>query len=164
VHLRPPPPVHRLVRGLRSVRRWTTVAQPTERHPTAPPRLWQAFFRVPRPGVRSGPAIAVTTRLRERSRTFLCDSRDWDSGKIRSKPSDAPDGLIFQRTFSIGIGKVTSNRERPAHRTSPPTENAIADRSDRSQRRRGGKDWPTGFSAVPGVCRRTSRITRVRAE
>ena len=63
--------LHRLVRGLRSWHRWTTVGQSAERHPTARPRRWQAFFfRVPRPGIRTGPAIAVTTRFRARSRTF----------------------------------------------------------------------------------------------
>ncbi len=32
---------------LRSLRRWTTIGQSAERHPTAPPRWWQAFFARP---------------------------------------------------------------------------------------------------------------------
>ena len=36
---------------LRSPRRWTTVGQSAEGHPTAPPRRWQAFFS--RPAARS---------------------------------------------------------------------------------------------------------------
>jgi hypothetical protein len=42
--------LHRFVRGLRSWRRWTTVGQSAEGHPTAPPRRWQAFFSRPASG------------------------------------------------------------------------------------------------------------------
>jgi hypothetical protein len=84
------------------------------------------FFRAQRPGIRSGPAIAVTTRFRARSCTFLpipgFRFPGFRSRKIRSKPSDAPDRLIFQRKFSIGSGRFPSNRERPARRTSPAME------------------------------------------
>jgi hypothetical protein len=76
-----------------------------ERHPTAPPRRWQAFFRVPRPGVRSGPAIAVTTRFRERSRTFFCDSQDCDPGKIDRSPATSRTGLSSNGSFSSEAGK-----------------------------------------------------------
>ncbi|MDV7390126.1 hypothetical protein RZS08_02180, partial [Arthrospira platensis SPKY1] len=68
---RVPARVHRFVRGLRSLRRWMTVGQSAEGHPTAPPRRWQTFFRGPRPGIESGPAIVVTTRFRARSRTIF---------------------------------------------------------------------------------------------
>ena len=37
--------------GCGRLRRWTTVGQSAERHPTAPPRRWQAFFS--RPAARS---------------------------------------------------------------------------------------------------------------
>jgi hypothetical protein len=46
--------------------------------------------------------------------------------------------------------KTPANREPRGHGASPATENSVAERSDRSERRRGGKDSPTKFSAVPG--------------
>jgi hypothetical protein len=101
--------LHRLVRGLRSLRRWTTVGQSAERHPTARPRRWQAFFRVPRPGVRSGPAIAVTTRFRARSRTFF----PIPGIPIPEDPIEASDvraGTTRQRGFQRCWGLPTNDR------------------------------------------------------
>jgi hypothetical protein len=51
--------LHPFVRGLRSLRRWTTVAQSAKRHPTAPLRWRQAFFRV----LRSEPGQPSPLRL-----------------------------------------------------------------------------------------------------
>jgi hypothetical protein len=45
----------------------------------------------------------------------------------------------------------------------PPIENANADRSDRSQRRRGGKDSPTELSAVSGFAHERHRSRGRRA-
>jgi hypothetical protein len=129
------PHVHRFVRGLRSS---AAGAALDDRRPVGGASSYRAaaavasiFFRVQRPGIRSGPAIAVTTRFRARSCTFF-PIPGFRSRKIRSKPSDAPDGLIFQRKFSIGSGRFPSNRERPARRTSP----AILLRSSVAHRRR----------------------------
>lgn len=105
------PPVHRFVRGLRSLRRWTTVGQSAERHPTARPRRWQAFFfRVQRPGVRSGPAIAVTTRFRARSRTFFPRLPGGRSRKIRSQPNAGPTGRCSHGSSSSEAGNAPQPR------------------------------------------------------
>ncbi len=74
-------------------------------------------------------------------------------------PTTPRTGRSSNGIVSIGSQKSPSNRERPAHRTSPAMENAVADRSNRSQRHRGGKDRPTGFSAARRVCPRTVRMT-----
>jgi hypothetical protein len=83
--------LHRFVRGLRS-----SAASPPldDRRPVGGASSYRAaaavasiFLGVPGPGVRSGPAIAVTTRFRARSRTFLFDSRDSDSGRSDRSPA-----------------------------------------------------------------------------
>jgi hypothetical protein len=120
------------------------------------------FFRVPRPAVRSGPAIAVTTRFRETSRTFLfaipgmAIQEDPIAAQRRPGRVDLPTD-VFHRKRKVSV------QPRAAGTPNEPGDgNAVADRSDRSQRRRGGKDSPTGFSAVPGVCPRTTMLTGSR--
>jgi hypothetical protein len=116
------------------------------------------FFRVPRPGIRSGPAIAVTTRFRARSRTFFSIPgipipEDPIEAQRRPGRVDLPTE-VFHRKREVSV------QPRAAGTPNEPGDgDAVADRSDRSQRRRGGKDRPTEFSAVPGVCPRTITIT-----
>jgi hypothetical protein len=71
--------------------------------------------------------------------------------KIRSKPSDAPDRLIFQRKRKVSVQPRAAGTPNE-----PGDRDAVTHRSDRSQRRRGGKDLPTEFSAVLGFAHELS--------
>jgi hypothetical protein len=114
------------------------------------------LFRGPCPKsqpVGFGPAIAVMTRIRERSRTFFCDSWDCDSEMIWSKPTTMttgrfwPPGSFFfearttvQKANGLHIGKAQRRRF------------AIADRFERSPRFREQDRSPNeAFSGTRGV-------------
>ena len=82
-----------------SVRRWRTIAQPTNRHATAPPRRWQAFFR----------GLACQSRIRGSHRLDHTVSRDephvfrdrpgGDAGQMHSKSSGPKTGGLFNGFF-----------------------------------------------------------------
>jgi hypothetical protein len=143
--------LHRFVRGLRSS---AAGAALDDRRPVGGASSYRAaaavasiFFRVPRPGVRSGPAIAVTTRFRARSRTFFSIPgipipEDPIEAERRPGQVDLPTE-VFHRKRELSV------QPRAAGTPNEPSDgDAVADRSDRSQRRRAGKDRPTEFSAV----------------
>jgi hypothetical protein len=71
-------------------------------------------------------------------------------------PDDLPTGSSF------GSGDGAGNRTQHARRTSPAMENATADRSGRSERCREPWRLPNGAVSGPGVCGRTTKITRLR--
>jgi hypothetical protein len=147
---------------------WAAVVAPRDdRRPVGGASSYRAaaavasiFFRVQRPGIRAGPAIAVTTRFRARSRTFFPISgipipEDPIEAQRRPGRGDLPTEVFHRR-------REVSVQPRAAGTPNEPDDDAVADRSDRSQRRRAGEDRPTEFSAVRGVCPRTTKVTRRR--
>jgi hypothetical protein len=146
-------------------RRWATIAHPADGHHTARWKRRQSFFRreLGRGTFRAGRAIAGRSWPCERSRTFFLRPRECDSGKVRSKPTVGGNRTVFQRDLFGSAGGMAS-RARHARRTSQPRENAIADRSDRSERRRESDGRANGEFRGPGFGGRTTGINPRRQD
>jgi hypothetical protein len=90
---------------------------------------------------------------------FFCGSGNAIAGRSdRSRTAlgtgESANGVLF------GSGNSAGNRTRHARRTSLAMENATADRSGRSERRRESNRLANGAVSGPEVCGRTFRITR----
>ena len=145
----------------RPVRRWATIAHPADGHLTARRKRRQSFFAVDLDAGHSGqagPSPGWLGFARGAAR-FFCGSGNAIAGRSdRSRAAlgtgRSANGILF------GSGYGAGNRTRHARRTSPAMENATADRSGRSERRREPWRLANGAISGPGVCGRTIAVSR----
>ena len=158
----PAAPVEPIVRGLRSSAAGTAL---DDRRPVVRRSSYRAAAAVA--SIFSRPASWSPIRASHRRDDLVSREEPhvfFDSWvPIPEDPNEAErrPGRVDLPTEVFHRKREVSVQPRAAGTPNEPSDgDAVADRSDRSQRRRGGRDRPTEFSAVAGFCPRTIRITR----